>query len=272
VALGNWFWVIPPNVVCGTCNHGILSVLDTKLKDHPFVSLIRTLADVSGRAGQPPSAGASNMRLRRDEQGNLHIETNHLRHVSKGEEVVSASPQWTNFGPRQRRDTARALLKVGLGAMWLAHGPEETSHGRYDHVRDAIRDVGRVPLQYGFGNARLPTHALNLIVIAAKPRPHMRVGLSYFGIEFWVQTDGYREQARPEFLAKEIDVEFLDGDLAGRGTRERRHGVKQWLTVRSEPRLAKALANYCPEQQRRNDGVTLAAMPYRSLCSRGRAV
>lgn len=109
-AAGNWFWVIPPNGVCSACNHGVLSTLDTELLRHPFVALLRTLMDVKGRKGQSPAVGASNMRIRRDEDGALHFETNHERHAHRQDDKVRASPMWDNFGPPQRRKTARSLL------------------------------------------------------------------------------------------------------------------------------------------------------------------
>ncbi len=67
VALGNWFWVIPPGVVCGQCNNGMLSALDTRLQTHPLIALVRTLAGIGGRRGQPPAVGASNLQMKRDE-------------------------------------------------------------------------------------------------------------------------------------------------------------------------------------------------------------
>src|SRR5204863_6329328 len=73
-ALGNWFWVLPPNVVCARCNNQVLSRLDSVLLRHPLVAVIRVLAGITGRHGQPAHVGASNMRLRRDDEGGLHIE------------------------------------------------------------------------------------------------------------------------------------------------------------------------------------------------------
>jgi hypothetical protein len=208
VALGNWFWVIPPDVVCARCNNEVLSRLDMKLQQHPFIALIRVLSGVAGREGQPPRVGASNMVLRRDENGELNIETNHRRHVDEDEESVSATVRWSNFGPRQRREIARALLKVGLGTAWLARGPAETSQQRWNHVRDAVLEVGRVPLRTGFGNSELPGHALQVLTIAGVSTAAVRVSFNYFGVELWVETEGFRDQASPEFLTKEIDIEF----------------------------------------------------------------
>jgi hypothetical protein len=38
VTLGNHFWVLAPNIVCGECNHGPLARLDYALQQHPKVS------------------------------------------------------------------------------------------------------------------------------------------------------------------------------------------------------------------------------------------
>jgi hypothetical protein len=214
IALGNWFWVIPPNVVCDRCNNEVLSVLDAKLQAHPLIAMIRTLAGITGRKGQPPVAGASNMRLRRDQRGMLHIEADGERHLGRGEEILTMTPKWDNFGPRQRRVTARALLKLALGTIWLARGPGETSKRSYDHLRDAIRGDADVPLQYGFDNSQLPGHAMQIMTVSHDAAPGLRVNFDYFGIELWAQTEGYRDEASAEFLNSEIDVEFDQPDDA----------------------------------------------------------
>lgn len=211
VALGNWFWVIPPNVVCDSCNNEILSALDAKLQAHPFISLVRTAAGISGRLGQPPKVNATNLKLSRGADGDLLLEPSHPRHVSRTAEETRFTAKWTNFGPPQRRAVARSLLKTAVGVLWLARGPDETRRPNYDHVRDAIADVGDVPLQHGFGNSPLPTHALQITVTAFTHAPGLRVSLDYFGVQLWAQTEGYRHQANEEFLRREIDVEFAEG-------------------------------------------------------------
>jgi hypothetical protein len=208
VALGNWFWVIPPHVVCSRCNSGVLSTLDSRLRAHPLIALVRTLVGITGRTGQPAEVGASNIRLRRNADGVLHIEADHARHMRRSDETVTMTPKWANFGPPQRRVTARALLKVALGTIWLAKGPDETRTARYDHVRDAVLGVNEVPLQYGFGNSQLPGHALQIMTVSQDSTPGLRVVLDYFGIQLWAETNGYRDEASPDFLSSEIDVEF----------------------------------------------------------------
>jgi hypothetical protein len=51
------------------------------------------------------------MVLRRDHDGELHIETNHRRHVDESEESVSATVRWTNFDrpASKTRDRAGTL-------------------------------------------------------------------------------------------------------------------------------------------------------------------
>lgn len=208
VALGNWFWVLPPNVVCAACNNQVLSRLDSVLLRHPLIAVTRVLVGITGRHGQLPRVGASNMRVRRNDDGSLHIEADTRRDVSRDEDTVTIRPSWQNFGPPQRRLTARALLKLALGTIWLARGPEETSLAAYDHVRDAIGGRGQVPLQSGFGNSRLPGHALQIMAISHRGHPGLRVSLDYFGVQLWAETQGYREQADDDFLKREIDVEF----------------------------------------------------------------
>lgn len=144
----------------------------------------------------------------------LHIEADSERDFGCGEEVLTVRPKWDNFGPPHRRFTARALLKLALGTIWLARGPGETSKRHYDHLRDAIRGKADVPLQYGFGNSQLPGHALQIMTVSHDAAPGVRARFDYFGIELWAQTEGYRDEASAEFLEREIDVEFDQPDGA----------------------------------------------------------
>jgi hypothetical protein len=185
--MGNWFWVLPRDVVCRRCNNEVLSRLDTALLQHPFISLMRVLVDVPGRMGQPPVANASNMRISRT-SGAIAVETNSTRHVSRDKGIVHLDASWVNQGPRHQRDTARALLKFGLGLLWLAHGPNETQLGKYDHVRAAIQGDKSVAIDQGFGNSELPAHALNGIAISRTDAPVLHVALDYFGVQLWART------------------------------------------------------------------------------------
>jgi hypothetical protein len=214
VSLGNWWWVIPPDVVCHSCNHGRLADLDQKLGHHPFIALTRTLTNVPGRSGQPPSVRASNLQIHRTNKGDLQVETNHPRHAAIDGDLVTSNAKWTNIGPAHRKETACALMKVGLGALWLARGPEETSRSRYDHVRDAVLRRSTVPLQYKFGNSEYPNHALVVKVISDKLAPGVLVSLNYFGIELQAQSAGYLSEASPEFIARDTDHEYLENSVA----------------------------------------------------------
>lgn len=204
VALGNWFWVLPPNVVCSRCNSGVLSTLDTALLRHPLIASVRALADIRGRAGQPATAAASNMRFARDRDGTLNVEVDHARYVVRDGDRVTLNAKWANHGPRQRRDTARALLKLGLGLLWLGRGPEETDQLRYDHVRRAIAGDKNVPLRHGFENSVLPSHALSAQAVSHEQARGLWVGLDYFGVHLWADTDGIRADVSPEFLAAAV--------------------------------------------------------------------
>jgi hypothetical protein len=79
VSLGNWWWVIPPDVVCHECNHGPLAELDERLGAHPFIALTRTLTNIRGREGQPPAVRASNLKMHRTADGDLRVEIAQLR-------------------------------------------------------------------------------------------------------------------------------------------------------------------------------------------------
>lgn len=209
VTLGNRFWVIPRDVVCDTCNHGRLSVLDTKLQRHPFIALVRTLANVPGRSGQPPKVGASNLKMARTDGGGLRVETNHAKHASLDGDELTASLKWSNIGPKQRGETAQALLKVGLGVLWLVLGPYETSQARYDHVRDAVLGKAPVPMQHGHGNSEFPSHALTVLVTSDRTRPGLRIALNYFGIELWAKTAGYSDEAPEAFIERDTDHQYV---------------------------------------------------------------
>jgi hypothetical protein len=216
VALGNWWWVIPPDVVCHPCNHGRLADLDQKLAGHPFIALTRTLTNVPGRSGQPPSVRASNLQMHRTDDGDLQVETNHRRHAAIDGDLLTAKAKWSNIGAAQRKETACALMKIGLGALWLARGPEETSRARYDHVRDAVLLRASVPVQHGFGNSEYPNHALAVMVISDKLAPGIHVSLNYFGIELWAQSVGYLSEASPEFIAGDTDHQYVQNSEEAR--------------------------------------------------------
>jgi hypothetical protein len=204
VGLGNYFWGMPPDVVCADCNHGVAAVLDQKLQEHPFIALIRTLTNITGRNGQFASVGASNLTIIRDGPSSLNVRTNNENHVAKTEETFEATLNWQNFGPRQRRLNARAMLKIGLGALWLARGPQETNSERYDHVRDAIQDRRNVPLRGGFGNSPFPSHVLQITVLTAATIEGVSVAFDYFGTRLWALSSGYRNEASDWFLSAEI--------------------------------------------------------------------
>lgn len=211
VSLGNWWWVIPPDVVCHACNHGRLSGLDEKLGRHPFIALTRTLTNIPGRADQRPEVGASNMRMWRDQDGELQLSQNGVGHARFDGDEVTATVKWTNIGPAQRKETAAALMKVGLGCLWLGRGPDETSQARYDHVRDAVLRRADVPLQYGFGNSDLPNHALMISAISLRSQTGMRVSLNYFGTELWAESAGYLNEAPAAFIAGDTDHLHVQG-------------------------------------------------------------
>jgi hypothetical protein len=202
--MGNWFWVLPPDVVCGGCNHGVLSRLDTALLSHPLIAAVRVMANVPGRSGQPPQFAASNLKARRDRQGALMVETNHERHAEKTAEELRLRPKWTGHGPRKRRQTARALLKFAMGLTWLSHGPDQTDLPKYDHVRRAVLGDSSVPLQHGFENTDLPSHAVQGMVVTHDDHPALRVTLDYLGVQLWAATEGSADQASQEFLAQAV--------------------------------------------------------------------
>ncbi len=210
VSLGNWWWVIPPDVVCHDCNHGPLADLDERLRAHPFTALTRTLTNISGRKGQPPEVMASNLKMNRSANGDLRVETSHARHAAINDGLLTARVKWTNIGPGQRKVTARALMKVGLGMLWLAKGPDEASQPRYDHVRDAVLRRASVPLKHGFGNSTFPNHALVVQVISDRLQTGLLVSLHYFGIELWAQSLGYESEASAEFIAEDVDHQYVD--------------------------------------------------------------
>jgi hypothetical protein len=209
VSLGNWWWVIRPDVVCHECNHGPLAKLDERLGAHPFIALTRTLTNIPGRKGQPPAVRASNLTMHRTADGDLRVETNHSRHAAIDDDLLTAHVTWTNIGPAQRKVTARALMKVGLGVLWLAKGPDETSLPRYDHVRDAVLSRAAVPLKHGFGNSTFPNHALVVQVISDRFQTGLLVSLHYFGTELWAQSLGYESEASAEFIAEDVDHQYV---------------------------------------------------------------
>lgn len=203
VALGNHFWVLPPNVVCASCNNGPLSRLDTALQEHPFIAMLRVLSSIPGRSGQPPTVGASNLRMARSDDGRLVIETDSFRHARDDGGDVQVRPSRQHFGPRHYDRTGRALLKTGLGLLRLVGGEGASNHTKYDHVRDSVLGDTTVPLRHAFGNSQLPTTALQIMLVAHNELAGVIVSLDYFGVRMCVETDGDAGTVSDEFLARE---------------------------------------------------------------------
>lgn len=153
---------------------------------------------------------ASTLNMHRTADGSLRVEPNHPRHAAIDDDLLTAQVKWTNIGPSQRKVTARALMKVGLGLLWLAKGPHETFQSRYDHVRDAVLRRAPVPLKHGFGNSTFPNHALVVQVISDRLQTGLLVSLHYFGTELWAQSLGYEFEASAEFIAEDVDHQYVD--------------------------------------------------------------
>lgn len=213
-ALGNHFWVLLPGVVCSKCNNEVLSRLDTALGKHPFIALQRVMARISGRNGQPPSVGASNVNMRRDESGALRVITHHKRHARQDGDLLQVELNWLNFGPKHHRAASLALLKFGTGLLWLGRGRAETDLAKYDHVRDAILGDRTVPIRQGFGNSKVPNYGLQGMAITADEARGLHVSLDYFGVHLWAETDGYAGEAGEVFLARNLISVDTDGDQA----------------------------------------------------------
>ena len=148
--------------------------------------------------------------MNRTDDGDLRVETNHPRHAAIDDDLLTARVKWANIGPSQRKVTARALMKVGLGVLCLGKGPDETSQPRYDHGRDAVLRRAPVPLKRGFGNSTFPNHALVVQVISDRLQAGLLDSLHYFGIELSAQSLGYESEASAEFIADDVDHQYVD--------------------------------------------------------------
>jgi hypothetical protein len=178
------------------------------LLKHPFVALVRVLANIPGRSGQPPSVNASNLSLTRDADGILHVQSNHSRHVGQEGDELRAALSWQNFGPKQHRTATRAVLKFGLGLIRLVKGVEEADKPKYDHVRSAVLGDGSVPVRHGFGNSSLPNHALRGMAVTHDEARGLHVTLDCFGITLWAETDGWAAETTEQFRTAALTPEI----------------------------------------------------------------
>ena len=127
-SIGNTSVVLPVGVVCDTCNHGVLSVLDQSLAEFLPVKLRRTTLGVRTKDGKVPLTTFQEGRLLHN--GRFAALHGDLSRKSWTEEFRSRrDPRFTvgmatltGGRPLRGRHVAqvsRALLKVAFGCAWL---------------------------------------------------------------------------------------------------------------------------------------------------------
>ena len=151
-SMGNTELILPPGVVCGRCNSGVLSEVDQALCDFPAVSWTRTLLGVVNKSGKVPVVRASEGTLTYSETPDgpdaAMIRVDHraggpeiLRETARHPDGRVELQMKVSGGKRMTRRYAamlsRALLKSALEAAWIDHGPA-VLEPRFDHVRQAV--------------------------------------------------------------------------------------------------------------------------------------
>jgi hypothetical protein len=155
-SLGNSDLVLPPGVVCDTCNSGTLSLLDQGLCDFGPLKLRRTMLGVPSKAGKVPTFRYAEGTIEYQAPINGGEPTLILRNPSPKfglREVERFTDgrvmfEWNGSGggrrltPRYASDLSRALLKAALECAWIDHG-EMALESRFDHVRAAVLGEAR---------------------------------------------------------------------------------------------------------------------------------
>lgn len=143
-SLGNKELILPKGVVCDRCNNGVLAQLDNYLLEFEHIQFLRVYLRIPNKAGHYPEAKFGNMKMRVTGTG-IHVDIDKLteKHYSPGIIQPDGTVKFT-LRMRGKKDTvasrkriARALYKMGLGALYL-YDAEFARSSRFDETRRII--------------------------------------------------------------------------------------------------------------------------------------
>lgn len=177
-ALGNKRAVLPPGVVCDTCNRARLSVLDKALVEFPPIALSLVLDGITNKRGRIVPREF-------DSVGLFPISADDGSHgvLFRNAQVTEPPPDGKTLplklthtlGDLEWGRVARCVLAIGLESVALREGPTVALERRFDGVRRAVLEgyAGYLVQQY-----------------ADEPRDELRAG--------------YRSQDQPALTAAQF--------------------------------------------------------------------
>ena len=142
------FAVIPRGVVCDTCNHGPLSMLDSTLANDKLIASLRVLIGVKGKDEKQPKVNLSNLHMRREGENVLVMVSQTPTTSDRSYETLEPGDKLRFSGightitKQHMSRITRALWKIALGLYYLDHGIKA-----YDTALDGARAkiLGTVP-------------------------------------------------------------------------------------------------------------------------------
>lgn len=143
-SLGNKQLILPKGIVCDRCNNGVLARIDNDLLEFDQIKLLRVYLRIPNKAGDYPEVSFGNMKIRATPTG-MHVDIDQLtkKHYIREPVQPDGSVKFT-LRIRGKKDTvasrkklARALYKMGLGALWLSN-KELAYSSRFDTARQII--------------------------------------------------------------------------------------------------------------------------------------
>lgn len=141
-SLGNTTLILPPGVVCDSCNNRRLSSLDQALTEFMPISLIKAIYGIESKAGKLPKARFNNGSIEHTSPGNVFLQLDSARWEKPRENGFSFTAQKHQWTPKHCAPVSRALLKMALECAWLDLGPDEVHDSKYDHVREIVMAGG----------------------------------------------------------------------------------------------------------------------------------
>ena len=141
--LGNVEKVLPPGVVCDTCNHEVCAPLDDALIKFPIIDIMRVTYGITSKKGAMPSTKFDNGTLTAERRGHLSLELDSRKWTTPPVPAGDGRVQWSytsqisGFTPKKFALVHRALVKCALEFAWLDHG-EEVLSDRFDRERQIV--------------------------------------------------------------------------------------------------------------------------------------
>jgi len=133
--LGNKELILPPGVVCDTCNNGPLSVCDQALLDFTPIALVRVSRGVRSKTGGFPSVKLGNATVRQISPDNVGVWVHSSKALTRTPGGFRANLLGHPMTSRYVGRATRFLFKATLEFVYVDLGQAETLSAKYNEVR-----------------------------------------------------------------------------------------------------------------------------------------